>query len=50
MPWCASDAWPGRITPVPPPTIAAMDAVWCGAQNGGVVISPDPGGSRPATE
>jgi hypothetical protein len=31
------------MTPLPPPTIAAIDEVWCGAQNGGMVISPVPG-------
>ena len=34
----------------PPPTIAAIDAVWCGARNGGADQSGRPGGSRPATE
>ena len=34
----------------PPPTIAATDAVWCGARNGGTVTSGRPGGRSPATE
>ena len=40
---------PGRGD-APPPTTAAVDAVWCGARNGGVAIRPPPLGSRPATE
>ena len=37
-PRCARLASPGR-GPRPPPTIAAADALWCGARNGGVVTS-----------
>ncbi len=32
------------------PTIAALVAVWCGAQNGGSVTSGRSGRSAPATE
>ena len=38
------------MMPLPPPTIAAFVAVWCGAQNGGWLSSGPPGGSVPATE
>ena len=38
------------MTPLPPPTIAALVAVWCGAQNGGSVSSGLPAGRVPATE
>ena len=48
-PRCARLASPGR-GPRPPPTIAGADAVWCGARNGGVVISGCSGGRSPATE
>ncbi len=48
-PRCASVASPGRGVE-PPPTTAAVEAVWCGARNGGVRSSPAPGGSSPATE
>ena len=48
-PRCARLASPGR-GPLPPPTIAAIDALWCGARNGGTRISGRPGGSTPATE
>ena len=34
----------------PPPTMAAAEAEWCGARNGGTRISPAPGASTPATE
>jgi len=34
-PRCASEADPGRTWAEPPPTIAATEAVWCGAWNGG---------------
>ena len=50
IPRCARLAAPGRISPDPPPTIAAFDDVWCGAQNGGTVTRPSPGFSAPATE
>ncbi len=50
QPWWASEAAPGRMMPLPPPTIAALVAVWCGAQNGGSMISGWRGGRRPATE
>src|SRR5262249_38116936 len=43
----ASDAEPGRIIPLPPPTIAALVAVWCGARKGGSVSSETWGGSAP---
>ena len=33
-PRCASVTSPGRARPLPPPTSAAVDAVWCGARNG----------------
>ena len=46
----ASDAEPGRIIPLPPPTIAALVAVWCGARKGGSVSSETWGGKVPATE
>ena len=42
-------ASPGR-GPVPPPTIAAAEAPWCGARNGGVSTIGRPAGSVPATE
>ncbi len=42
-------ASPGR-SPGPPPTIAAVEALWCGARNGGSAISGCSGGSSPATE
>ncbi len=45
----ASVASPGR-SPGPPPTIAAAEAVWCGARNGRTATSGRPGASRPATE
>ena len=48
-PWCARLASPGRM-PGPPPTIAAVDALWCGARKGGVRTSGCSGGRRPATE
>ena len=48
-PWCARLAYPGRI-PGPPPTTAAVEALWCGARNGGVRIRGCSGGSRPAAE
>ena len=38
------------MTPLPPPTIAALVAVWCGAQKGGSVTSGRSGLSTPATE
>jgi len=38
------------MIPLPPPTMAALVAVWWGAQNGGSVISGHPGGNVPATE
>ena len=44
----AERAGPGQ--PVPPPTSAARDAVWCGAWNGGRRISRGTGGSVPAIE
>ena len=44
-------AAPGRASPTPPPTIAAGDAVWCGARNGGRRRpARGPRGSAPATE
>ena len=46
----ASDAAPGRITPLPPPTMAALVAVWCGAKNGGCFSSEACSGRCPATE
>ena len=49
-PRCASDAEPGRMMPLPPPTIAALVAVWWGARNGGSQSSGTSGGSVPATE
>ena len=42
-PRCARLASPGR-GPGPPPTIAAVEAEWCGARNGGSAISGRPGG------
>ena len=36
--------------PLPPPTMAALVAVWCGAQKGGSVTSGRSGRSAPATE
>ncbi len=33
-PRCARVISPGRARPLPPPTSAAVDAVWCGARNG----------------
>ena len=38
------------MMPLPPPTIAALVAVWCGAMNGGSVNSGTCGGKVPATE
>ena len=38
-PRCARLTAPGRAIPVPPPTSAATLEVWCGATNGGRVIS-----------
>ena len=49
-PRCARLASPGRGAAPPPPTIAAADAEWCGARNGGTRIRPPPGASTPATE
>ena len=51
-PRCASVASPtcGPPLPPPPPTIAAVDAEWCGARNGGNRTSPLPGCRTPATE
>ena len=45
MPWCARLTSPGRTAsrPPPPPMIAAADAVWCGARNGGQPTSGRPG-------
>ena len=43
-PRCASEADPGRMIPLPPPTIAALVAVWCGARKGGSVSSGTCGG------
>ncbi len=40
---------PGRGT-APPPTIAAAEAPWCGARNGGTRMIGRPAGSVPATE
>ena len=41
---------PGLASPEPPPISAASELVWCGAMNGGAVISGVSGASRPATE
>ena len=41
---------PGRANPEPPPTSAATLDVWCGATNGGRVISGVLPDRRPATE
>src|SRR3954466_8431917 len=41
---------PGAAMRCPPPTTAAVDDVWCGAQNGGRGTSPAPGGSDPISE
>ena len=41
---------PGRANPEPPPTKAATLDVWCGATNGGRVISGVPPDNSPATE
>ena len=38
------------MMPLPPPTIAALVAVWCGARNGGSVSSGTCAGNVPATE
>ena len=38
------------MMPLPPPTMAALVAVWCGARNGGSVNSGTRGGKVPATE
>ena len=35
--------------PRPPPTIAAIEAVWCGVRNGRARLMP-PSSSRPASE
>ena len=39
-PRCASVISPGRARPLPPPTSAATDALWCGARNGRAGQSP----------
>ena len=46
----ASEAAPGRTWVDPPPTMAATEAVWWGAWNGGRVTSGEPAGRVPATE
>ena len=46
----AREAAPGWMMPLPPPTMAALVAVWCGPQNGGSLISGLPGGRVPAIE
>ena len=38
------------MTPLPPPTMAALVAVWCGARKGGSSSSGTWAGSVPATE
>ena len=43
-------ARPGRARPEPPPTRAAMLALWCGAWNGGRRTSRPSGGRTPAIE
>ncbi len=48
-PRCARLASPGRGF-VPPPTIAAVEALWCGARKGGTRTSGRPVGRMPATE
>jgi site-specific DNA recombinase len=48
-PRCARLASPGR-GPGPPPTIAATEALWCGARNGAVETSGRCGCSNPTTE
>ncbi len=48
-PRCASVTSPGVGRPLPPPTSAGTDAVWCGARNGRCRASP-PTGAWPATE
>ena len=45
-PRCARLASPGP-GPAPPPTIAAAEAPWCGARNGGARMSGCPAASRP---
>ena len=49
-PRCARLTAPGRAIPEPPPTSAATLEVWCGATNGGLVISGASPVSSPATE
>ena len=48
-PWARLIA-PGRMTDEPPPTIAGVEALWCGATNGGTRSSPDASCSSPASE
>ena len=45
----ASEMAPGRATLAPPPTSAAMDALWCGWEYGGRRINP-PDSSAPTNE
>ena len=40
MPRCARVIAPGTAMPLPPPTKAAVLAVWCGASNGGMSVMP----------
>ena len=49
-PQCARLISPGRMAPDPPPTSATADVEWCGARNGGRVISPSAGRPTPAAE
>src|SRR5690606_1593375 len=48
-PW-AREIAPGRATPEPPPTIAAVEAVWCGFSNGARRSSPASASKRRSSE
>src|SRR5699024_308825 len=49
-PACAREIAPGWARPGPPPTTAAVEAVWWGFSKGGVVRSPPRASNRPSTE
>src|SRR5699024_2461914 len=49
-PACAREIAPGRGRPGPPPTKAAVEAVWWGFSKGGVVRTPPRASNRPSTE
>ena len=49
-PWWAREIAPGRTTPEPPPATAAIEALWCGATNGGVRSSSTTSPTCPVSE